>query len=82
MFCAIIKVMNEELVLRLARDEARLRSVCLILNKVVNEVNLLDAVNYGINHPVSLRTINERINAGHINARSKSKKQSRMSDSS
>jgi len=60
--------MNKALVLRLAnqRDEAKLRSVVLSLNRSIAAVNLgdtkpttnmLDMVNYGINNPVSARII-------------------------
>jgi len=60
--------MNDALVLRLAsqRDEAKLRSVVLSLNRSIAGVklencdartNMLDMVNYGINNPVSARII-------------------------
>ena len=59
---------NEELVLRLAdkTSEARLRTICMSLNKQVTgvsldgkpvTVNLLDQISIGCFHPVSLRSI-------------------------
>jgi len=62
--------MNTALLVRLAdkRGEAQLRSICLALNRKVDTLdidrnpgkrNMLELVNYGIEHPVRLKQLAE-----------------------
>ena len=76
---------NKSLIFRLANDEGKLRSVCLILNKEIRVdsktmVNMMDMVSYGIDNSVSTRAINAYINEPHINARVKAERQLRDND--